>query len=76
MYKPIWWTFWHFFFIKDPAAGSAFDWTKAKLGVKYSYVLELRPKDGSPSGFFVSPDEIPASGHETLAGIVAMQLHH
>ena len=59
------------FYIKDAASGGAFDWTKAELGVKYSYALELRPDGGGFFGFFVSPDEIPASGRETLAGIAA-----
>ena len=30
---------------KDPAAGGSDDWTKSKAGVKYVYLLELRPDD-------------------------------
>jgi len=53
------------------AAGGAFDWAKVKLGVKYTYALELRPSGGGIFGFVVPAAEIPDSGRETLAGLMA-----
>jgi len=53
------------------ASGGAYDWAKATLGVKYSFALELRPAGGGWNGFIVDPSEIPDSGKELAAGILA-----
>ena len=39
----------------DPVAGGSYDWAKGKLGIKYSYTIELRPTFDESFGF-----ELPA----------------
>lgn len=53
-----------------PSAGGADDWASYVLGVKYAYCLEMRPRGGR-NGFIVDPSEIPESGAELTAGILA-----
>jgi len=53
------------------ATGGADDWAGYTLGVKYAYCLEMRPAGGGRNGFIVNPSEIPASGAELTAGILA-----
>jgi len=53
------------------AAGGSDDYAKAVLGIKYAYTLELRPDGGSMLGFIVPASQIPDSGRETMAGIIA-----
>jgi len=53
------------------AAGGSDDYMKAVLGIKYAYTMELRPSDGGMFGFIVPAAEIPDSGRETMAGIIA-----
>jgi len=52
-------------------AGGSFDYVKEVLGVKYAYALELRPEGGGVFGFIVPESQIPDSGRETMAGIMA-----
>lgn len=52
------------------ASGSSVDWAHAKLGIKYSYALELR--DDGTHGFNLPVNEIQPTVEETFAGIVGM----
>lgn len=52
------------------ASGSSADWTYGKLGVKYSYGVELR--DTGKYGFLLPDDQILPSGHETLQALIAL----
>ncbi|XP_057308423.1 carboxypeptidase B-like [Hydractinia symbiolongicarpus] len=58
-----------------PATGGSIDWVRAKLGVKYSYGLELR--DTGKYGFLLPTQLIKPTSEETcdalLASINAMQ---
>jgi len=53
------------------ASGGSFDYMKEVLGIKYAFAMELRPESGGIWGFVVPPAEIPDSGRETMAGIMA-----
>lgn len=44
------------------AAGASPDWVYQELGVKYSYLVELR--DRGRRGFLLPPDQIVPSGEE------------
>merc|ERR1712136_8242 len=50
------------------ASGGAFDWAKAKAGIKYAYTLECRPNSMNP-GFMLPASGIIPSGEETWAGV-------
>ncbi len=53
-------------------SGSACDWAKADLNIKYSYVLELRPGKNSLENYFgfVMPEsKMPLVAPETYAGM-------
>ena len=52
------------------ASGSSVDWAHVKLGIKYSYALELR--DDGRHGFILPVNEIQPTVEETFAGIVGM----
>ena len=54
----------------DPAAGGSEDWTYGKLGVKYSFSVELR--DTGRYGFLLPPDQIIPTGEETFEGLKAL----
>merc|ERR1719323_899631 len=53
------------------ASGGGFDWALEKLGVQYSFGMELRPKGGGMNGFVVDAKEIPDSGRELMVGLIA-----
>ena len=53
------------------SSGGSEDWTKAKAGIKYSYSIELGPKDSS-NGFIVPESEIPIAGEEMFQGLKAL----
>jgi len=53
-----------------PASGTSGDWAHEKLGIKYSFALELRDKGSS--GFLLPVNEIQPTVEETYAGVVAM----
>jgi len=50
------------------ASGGAFDWVKAKAGIKYAYTLECRPATMNP-GFLLPASGIIPSGEETWEGV-------
>lgn len=52
------------------AAGSSTDWAHSKMGVKYSFALELR--DRGQYGFMLPVDQIKPAVEETWAGIEGM----
>merc|ERR1719228_302736 len=53
-------------------AGGSFDYALEVLNIKYAYALELRPEGNAGIfGFFVPATEMPDSGRETMAGIMA-----
>nr|XP_054775121.1 carboxypeptidase B-like [Lytechinus pictus] len=55
------------------ASGCSVDWGYAKLGAKYSYVVELR--DMGSYGFLLPSDQIIPTGEETLEGVLALCKH-
>ncbi|KFD57845.1 hypothetical protein M514_01078 [Trichuris suis] len=55
--------------LADPASGGSEDWAKGVAGIKYSYLLELRPHKDSPQGFLLDESEIMPTGKETWEGI-------
>ena len=42
----------------DPVAGGSYDWAKGKLGIKYSYTIELRPTFDEGIGFELPADQL------------------
>ena len=52
------------------ASGSSVDYAHSKLGIKYSYALELR--DRGRFGFMLPVNEIEPAVKETFAGVEAM----
>ncbi|XP_078342541.1 carboxypeptidase B-like [Oculina patagonica] len=53
-----------------PAAGGSEDWTYGKLGVKYSFSVELR--DTGRYGFLLPANQIIPTGEETFEGLKAL----
>lgn len=47
-----------FFFLPDPASGGAEDWAKGRMGVKYSYLFELRPDGDVWDGFLLDENQV------------------
>lgn len=56
--------------IADTASGSSADWTYGKLGLEYSYGVELR--DTGKYGFLLPEDQIIPTGRETLDALLAL----
>jgi len=56
-------------FHADSASGGSEDWMKAYRKVKYSYLLELRPKDSVWGGFAMQTKFLRPIGEETWQGI-------
>lgn len=52
-----------------PSAGGSDDWSKAKAGVKYVYLLELRPGEEEWDGFLLDRRQLIPTGRETWEGI-------
>lgn len=52
--------------------GSAMDWAKAKMGIKYSFGLELPPSREDDTGVLLPESRIPGVGNETYAGLIEM----
>uniref|UniRef100_A0A915E6J6 Peptidase M14 carboxypeptidase A domain-containing protein n=1 Tax=Ditylenchus dipsaci TaxID=166011 RepID=A0A915E6J6_9BILA len=52
-----------------PASGGSDDWAKEKLGVKYVYLVELRPKLELSNGFILKQEELIPTAVETFEGI-------
>ena len=55
-----------------PAHGVSVDWAHEKLGIKFTYILELNPTYGVGGAFLLPVDEIKPTLEETWAGIVEM----
>ena len=55
-------------------SGSSVDWVHSKLGIKYTYGLELRPDQGQKGfkGFMLPVSQIKPTVEETWAGIQGM----
>jgi murein tripeptide amidase MpaA len=51
-----------------PASGGSDDWTK-KAGIKYVYLIELRPEDSVVDGFIMEPMYLLPTGRETWEGV-------
>jgi len=51
------------------AAGGSDDWAKEKAGVKYVYLLELRPDDNHWDGFILEEDALVPTALETWDGL-------
>ncbi|KAH7728536.1 Peptidase M14 [Aphelenchoides avenae] len=52
-----------------PSSGGSDDWAKAKGGVKYVYLLELRPGEEEWDGFLLDRRQLIPTGRETWEGI-------
>ncbi|CAJ0934342.1 unnamed protein product, partial [Mesorhabditis belari] len=52
-----------------PSSGGSDDWAKGKAGVKYTYLLELRPSESSWDGFLLDPRLLIPVGVETWEGV-------
>jgi hypothetical protein len=52
-----------------PASGGSDDWSKSKAGIKYVYLLELRPEDSVIDGFILEPRYLLPTGRETWEGV-------
>jgi len=52
-----------------PASGGSDDWSKSKAGVKYVYLLELRPEEDVFDGFILEPRYLLPTARETWAGV-------
>ncbi|XP_048238262.1 carboxypeptidase B-like isoform X2 [Haliotis rufescens] len=59
-----------------PAAGGSDDYAKGACGIKYSYTVELPPRDsvGGYTGFILSPSQIPIVAADTLTGLKAFAI--
>lgn len=53
--------------VSDVASGVTIDWVYKALGVKYSYIVELR--DTYEAGFLLPESQILPTGQETLEGL-------
>ena len=56
-------------------SGGASDWAYNEMGVRYSYLLELRPGRGTDDwdyGFVLPEDRMPLVATETYIGIKAL----
>jgi len=51
------------------AAGGSDDWVKEKAGVKYVYLLELRPDDNHWDGFILEEEALVPTALETWDGL-------
>uniref|UniRef100_A0A0R3RGL8 ShKT domain-containing protein n=1 Tax=Elaeophora elaphi TaxID=1147741 RepID=A0A0R3RGL8_9BILA len=52
-----------------PASGGSEDWAKQTAGVKYVYLLELRPDEKNWDGFILDERQLIPTATETWAGI-------
>lgn len=42
----------------DPASGGSEDWAKGRIGIKYSYLFELRPEEKVYDGFLLAENQV------------------
>jgi len=54
------------------ASGGSYDWAKGKLGIKYAFVVELRPATMWEGGFVLPPSQITPTGEENWVGFQAL----
>ncbi|MFH4973408.1 hypothetical protein AB6A40_000117 [Gnathostoma spinigerum] len=52
-----------------PSSGGSDDWSKSVAGVKYVYLLELRPGEEEWDGFLLDRRQLIPTGRETWAGV-------
>uniref|UniRef100_A0A0R3RMA0 ShKT domain-containing protein n=1 Tax=Elaeophora elaphi TaxID=1147741 RepID=A0A0R3RMA0_9BILA len=52
-----------------PSSGGSDDWAKSKAGVKFVYLLELRPGENDFDGFLLDRKQLIPTGRETWAGV-------
>uniref|UniRef100_A0A1I8EYK6 ShKT domain-containing protein n=1 Tax=Wuchereria bancrofti TaxID=6293 RepID=A0A1I8EYK6_WUCBA len=52
-----------------PASGGSEDWAKQTAGIKYVYLLELRPDEKNWDGFILDERQLIPTATETWAGI-------
>ncbi|MCP9260487.1 Carboxypeptidase A1 [Dirofilaria immitis] len=52
-----------------PASGGAEDWAKGRMGVKYSYLFELRPEETVWDGFLLDESEIIPTAREAFEAV-------
>ncbi|VDO54204.1 unnamed protein product [Brugia timori] len=55
--------------ILAPASGGSDDWAKNALGVKFVYLIELRPQLELLNGFILNKDELIPTAVETWEGV-------
>jgi len=55
-----------------PASGGSDDWAKKVAGIKYVYLIELRPNDYSIHGFLLPENQILPTCKETWSGMVVV----
>lgn len=52
-----------------PASGGAEDWAKGRMGIKYSYLFELRPDGQVWDGFLLDESQILPTARETFEAV-------
>uniref|UniRef100_A0A914HQK7 ShKT domain-containing protein n=1 Tax=Globodera rostochiensis TaxID=31243 RepID=A0A914HQK7_GLORO len=52
-----------------PASGGSEDWAKGRMGVKFSFLFELRPEDSVYDGFLLPESQILPTARETWEAV-------
>lgn len=52
-----------------PASGGSEDWAKGRMGIKYSYLFELRPEEQVWDGFLLAENQIMPTSRETFEAV-------
>nr|CAD2199211.1 unnamed protein product [Meloidogyne enterolobii] len=52
-----------------PASGGSEDWAKGRMGVKFSFLFELRPEDSVYDGFLLPESQIVPTARETWEAV-------
>ncbi|CAI4224255.1 unnamed protein product [Auanema sp. JU1783] len=52
-----------------PASGGSDDWAKSEMGIKYVYLIELRPEMELSNGFILHKKELIPTAVETFEGV-------
>uniref|UniRef100_A0AC34GJ96 Peptidase M14 carboxypeptidase A domain-containing protein n=1 Tax=Panagrolaimus sp. ES5 TaxID=591445 RepID=A0AC34GJ96_9BILA len=52
-----------------PASGGSEDWAKGQMGIKYSFLFELRPEDNVWDGFLLAENQIIPTSRETWEAV-------
>jgi len=55
-----------------PAAGGSDDWAKGVAGIRFVYLIELRPDYSVEEGFILDPSLLPATCRETWDGVMVV----